>query len=216
LTTPEDISRIYNKTAQAYAEKFFNELDNKPFDRFILSAFAEKHKHKNIIDFGCGPGQSTRFLSDQGAVNIIGTDISTEMISTSKQLSPHLKFEVANLLALPYPDKSFSAALAFYAIVHFNSTQLLRAFLEINRVLQMQSEFLFSFHIGNETVKADNFLGGDDSLDFRFFDVHKVLSVLHKAGFKEESVVERWPYREVEYPSKRAYIWAHKTSDISS
>ncbi len=35
----KNIIECYNKTAENYAEKFLNELDQKHFDRMLLTAF---------------------------------------------------------------------------------------------------------------------------------------------------------------------------------
>jgi SAM-dependent methyltransferase len=134
------------------------------------------------------------------------------MIKTATHLNPGLRFERANMLDLHYSENSFSAALAFYAIVHFTNEELDTAFTQINRILKKGSSFLLSFHIGKEVVKAENFLDKGKSLDFRFFETENIIKILNAAGFKEESVIERFPYMDFEYPSKRAYIWCYKNT----
>jgi ubiquinone/menaquinone biosynthesis C-methylase UbiE len=204
------IEHCYNETASVYSQKFSGELDHKPFDRMILSSFAAENKDRRILDLGCGPGQTTKFIFEEGAKNILGTDLSPKMIESAKQLNPAISFETANMLKLQYATDSFGAALAFYAIVHFTNEELLSAFKEIHRVLNPGSPFLFSFHIGNELKEVENFLEKKVNLSFRFFEITDVIALLNSAGFNEETVVERHPYRDVEYPSQRAYVLCHK------
>src|SRR6202012_3420387 len=131
----KQIIEAYNKVSAKYADKFLHELDDKPMDRLLLTAFAERNKNKGaILDMGCGPGQTTRFLANKGCENIVGTALSPAMINTAKALHPQLKFEVADMLNLQYANNSFAGAIAFYAIVHFNYPQIKTAFTEINRV----------------------------------------------------------------------------------
>ena len=150
------IISCYNSTANAYAAELFDELSHKPLDRLLLKQFAEENKDRGkMIDLGCGPGQTTRFLADNGVTDILGTDISPGMIAKARELSPGLEFQIADMLQLDFPDGHFAAALAFYAIVHFDNNQLAAAFAEIHRVLQASGRFLFSFHIGTEVIHRD-------------------------------------------------------------
>ena len=81
-----------------------------------------------MIDLGCGPGQTTRFLADNGVTDIIGTDLSSGMIAKARELSSDLQFKTADMLKLDFTDDSFASAVAFYAIVHFSIEQLAIAF----------------------------------------------------------------------------------------
>ncbi len=63
----KDIIDCYDKTAESYAEKFINELDEKHFDQILLKTFGSQNiNNGRLIDFGCGPGQTTKFLFDNG------------------------------------------------------------------------------------------------------------------------------------------------------
>ncbi|HYK45784.1 MAG TPA: methyltransferase domain-containing protein [Parafilimonas sp.] len=212
--TQNDIIDCYNKTAKNYAEKYLNELSQKHLDQVLLKSFAAENASRGkMIDLGCGPGQTTKFLSDCGVQNIIGTDISPEMINVAISVNPQLSFEIADMLCLKYPDRYFGSAIAFYSIVHFTYEQLPLAFNEIKRVLANNGEFLFCFHIGNELVHLDNFLDKPVNIEFHFFEVNKITTLIKEAGFEIIDTIERQPYPNVEYPSKRAYIWVKKLGD---
>lgn len=206
-----NIIDCYDKVASNYADKFFDELADKPLNKILLKAFAEKNKHKGrTLDLGCGPGQTTRFLYDNGVTNIAGNDISPGMIKMANELSPSINFEVADMLQLAYPDASFAAAIAFYAIVHFDYESIGRAFSEINRILKNHGEFLFSFHVGGEHIHLDTFLDHAVNIDFHFFDPRKIENLLLDNNFVLIDSLVRQPYRNTEHPSERAYIWAQK------
>lgn len=207
----KNIIDCYDKTARAYAAKFMDELDKKHLDRILLKAFADENRPSGtFLDLGCGPGQTTQFMYDYGITDIIGTDISPAMIQTAKEINPAIHFEVADMLNLHYPDQTFAAALAFYAVVHFTSEQLARSLQEVKRVLKKKGEFLFSFHAGEQVVHLDEFLDQQVNIDFHFFETKKVIELLLQNGFELIDVIEREPYKEIEYPSKRAYIWVRR------
>jgi len=47
-------------------------------------------------------------------------------------------------------------------------------------------------------------------MDFLFFQPAEIKLGLEAAGFTIEEIIEREPYPDVEYPSRRAYIFARK------
>lgn len=207
----KNIIDCYDKTAIKYAEKFINEIEHKHLDKILLKAFiAENIDKGRLIDLGCGPGQTTKYLFDNGFSDTIGIDISGEMIRVARQAHQDLNFEQADILNLKYKDDSFGSAIAFYSIVHFDYDQVGTAFKEIRRVLVDNGEFLFAFHIGDNIVHLDNFLDHQVEIDFHFFEVSKIKNILEETGFEIIDLVVRQPYINIEHQSERAYIWAKK------
>ncbi len=216
MQTQNNIIECYNKTAKNYADKFIDELSKKHLDRILLKSFAlENLENGKLIDLGCGPGQTTKYLFDCGVTDIIGTDISTEMINVAKNINSQIPFETADILSLQYPDNYFGSATAFYSIVHFEYNGIIKAFREIKRVLKDNGQFLFSFHIGDNVIHLDTFLDQPVNIDFYFFETEKITKLLTETGFEIIDVIERQPYFEVEHQSKRAYIWT-KTTNVKS
>lgn len=207
----ENIIHCYNQSARDYADKYGNELSDKHFDRLVLQAFAAENKEKGrMIDLGCGPGQTTAFLSSCGIRLLLGIDIAEEMVKTAAAAYPSISFECADMLDLRYSPASFGSALAFYSIVHFDYAEIGSFLTEVNKILRPGGDFLFSFHTGQESLHMDHFLGHPVNIDFHFFDAEKVKDLLIPAGFSVVDSILRDPYPHVEYPSRRAYIWARK------
>jgi ubiquinone/menaquinone biosynthesis C-methylase UbiE len=205
------IIKCYNTTAADYAADRIDELSKKHFDRLLLKEFARINKDKGLCaDFGCGPGQATKFLHDHGLKNIIGVDISSGMIETARRLFPEIGFETGDLLDLSFGSDYFGSGIAFYSIVHFNYDQIRKAFSEIYRVLKKGGQFLFSYHVGDEIVHFDKAHDKDIDIDLYYFETDKILGLLSDAGFRTIDALERRPYEGVEYASRRAYIWIEK------
>jgi ubiquinone/menaquinone biosynthesis C-methylase UbiE len=206
----DHIRACYDTVAREYADRFVDELANKPLDRELLSRFASKVGGLGAIyDLGCGPGQTTAFLHACG-VSVRGLDLSEELVREARQRHPGIKFEQGDMLALPCADASLAGVVAFYAIVHFSPAELRRALAEMYRVLQPGGLLLLAFHIGEGSKHVDEFLGHAVSLDFNFFNPQDVSDALIQAGFAAVEVIEREPYPDVEYPSRRAYVFASK------
>lgn len=211
MNSQEKVLSCYNLVADDYAAERSDELSKKHFDRLLLKEFAAVNKGKGLCaDFGCGPGQTTKFLYNNGLKDICGIDLSPAMVCAARKLSPEIKFETGDLLNIAYPSGYLGSALAFYAIVHFTHDQIRKCFEEINRVLKTGGDFLFSFHVGDEVVHFDKAHDKEVDVDLFFFKTDDIITLLDGAGFKIIDAIERRPHADVEYQSRRGYIWAKK------
>ena len=205
----DSIKKTYDLVAGDYVAHIFDELKDKPFDRQLLDEIAVRAGGGVICDLGCGPGQVARYLHERGA-NVIGVDLSPGMIERARALTPGVPFEAGDMRALDVPDGAWQAIVAFYAIVHFQPAELAAVFREMKRVLAPGGAVLLSFHIGSEAVHRDEWWGHAVDVDFFFFQTAEVVAALEESGLNIERVLEREPYPEIEYQSRRAYIVATK------
>jgi SAM-dependent methyltransferase len=205
------IRESYDRLADEYARRLFNELQHKPRDREMLNRFADDVAGRGeVCDMGCGPGQVARYLRDAGAT-VFGLDLSRRMLEEARQLNPDIPFRQGNMLALDLQDGTLGGIAAFYAIVNIPQKSLPLVFREMARVLQPGGLLLLAFHIGDETLHEDELWGRPISMDFFFFQTSAIRHHLEAAGLVIEEVIEREPYPpDVEYQSRRAYIFARK------
>ena len=201
----------YDRVAELYAGHFRDEIDQKPFDRKMLEWLAEKVGGLGVIcDMGCGPGQIAGYLHSHG-VQACGVDLSPGMVKQAQLLHPDIPFQQGDMLALTaVADNSYGGITAFYSIIHVPRSSVVAALRELKRVLCPKGILLLAFHIGREVIHRDEWWGKEVSLDFIFFETEEMKSCLETAGFRLEEVIERDPYPDVEYPSRRAYIFAGK------
>jgi ubiquinone/menaquinone biosynthesis C-methylase UbiE len=204
------IENLYDTVAKEYVETFSGEHEKKPKDREILRRFAQEIGDRRLVwDFGCGSGQTTGYLKNLG-IEISGLDLSEKILEQARTLHPDLNFRKGNILELEFADDSIAGVVAFYAIVHFTEEQVGTAFREVFRVLQPGGIFLCTYHIGEEIIHLDEFLGKKVDIDFMFFTADFIFSCLKDSGFEKIELIEREPYRGVEYESRRAYVFAKK------
>lgn len=204
------IAKMYDTVAIEYSGTFSGEHEKKPKDQEILRRFSiEIGDKRPVWDFGCGPGQTTKYLRDLG-IEISGLDLSEKTLEQARTVHPEIHFQKGNILELEFENDSIAGVVAFYAIVHFTEEQVGRAFREVFRVLQPGGIFLFTFHIGEETIHIDEFLGKKVDIDFMFFTTDFISRCLKDCGFEKIEITEREPYPGVEYESRRAYVFARK------
>ena len=162
----------------------------------------------SILDLGCGPGHVAAYVHAKNA-RVRGIDLSPEMVLYARRLHPEIPFEQGNMLMLEgIPDASLDGVLAFYSLVHFNASEVDQALHEIRRILRPGGWLLVAVHLGDGTIRVESFLEQGVSLQFTFFDSVHVRRHVESAGFDVTEGIERDPYAEYEYPSRRLYLFA--------
>jgi ubiquinone/menaquinone biosynthesis C-methylase UbiE len=210
------IRESYDRIADEYAFRIFNELQHKPLDRELLNRFAAEMIGRGVAcDMGCGPGQVARYLRDAGTT-VFGLDLSPQMIEKARRLNPDISFLEGNMMALSLEDRTLAGIVAFYAIVNTPKESLSFVFQEMERVLQPGGLLLLAFHIGDEALHEKELWGRPISMDFFLFQSLAIRRYIEAAGLGIEEIMEREPYApEVEYQSRRAYIFARKPGSLA-
>lgn len=206
--SPDQIRKAYDKVAENYGQAFYYELYSKHLDVKLFDLFVERvNPNMPVCEIGCGPGEISTYLKYKG-LNMVGIDISEEMIRVAKQLNPHIDFRVGDVFSLDLPDNYFSGVLAPFLFVNYEPEDIRKAFLEIKRVLIPDGIFYLSFHAGDERIKVDDFLVADNPLEFIFLDVKSIENLLKEIGFEIVEWIVRSPYKEGESQNNRAYFFA--------
>ncbi len=205
------VKAAYDAVAPRYAEQFLHELDAKPFDRALLVGFADLVRGQGpVADLGTGCGHVARLLKERG-VDAFGVDLSSATVAHARDLHRDVGLELRedDFFALHLADGSLAGATAFYAYVHLDPAELPAAFREVARVLRAGAPFLLGFHLGDEALHVEEWLGTKVGIDWRFFPMATVVGAIEGAGLAVEAKVERAPYPS-EYPTDRGYVLARK------
>lgn len=207
---PNDCQVSYDRVAEEYTRRIFDELQHKPFDRELLDRFAGRVRETGpVCDMGCGPGHVARYLSERG-VQVFGCDLSLKMVEQARRLNPGMEFRQGDMMSLGIPDQTLAGIVAFYSIIHIPRAKIVQALIKLYRVLQPGGLLFLAFHIGDDTLHLDEWWEKKVCVDFFYFRPDEMACSLREAGFEIEEIVEREPYPEVEHPSRRAYIFARR------
>jgi ubiquinone/menaquinone biosynthesis C-methylase UbiE len=93
-----------------------------------------------VLDCGCGPGSMTGEIAERVAPGqVVGVDIDPEQCAKAQARAgargiTNVRFEPADVYALPYPDAAFDAVFSHALVTHLGEP--LRAFAESRRVLK--------------------------------------------------------------------------------
>ena len=210
---PQDRQKLvesYDRIATQYACKFCNELDDKPLEQLLLTRFAARvRSHGRVCDLGCGPGHIARFLLGCG-VDVFGLDVSSAMVSEALLNNPAIEFQVGDMAALDHPPDSLAGVVAFYSLIHIQPDEIAHVLGDLFKVLKPRGLLLMSLHLGSGLLHLDEMWGMPVDVDIVFYERSHVEKCLREAGFDVEDVIERNPYPEIEYQSRRAYFFARK------
>jgi len=202
----DDVRRSYDAVAADYTEHIAGELEQKPWDRAYLDRLADELRGAGSVwELGCGPGHVARYLFDRG-VDIGGLDLSPAMVQEARRRNPQMRFQVGDMLALPFADGSLAGILSFYSIIHLDDEQLCTALAEMVRTLRPGGTASVAFHLGTETLHRTEWWGHPVSFDFHARQSPELAGIAASVGLAVEETLERDPAPEVEYPSRRAYL----------
>ncbi|GIG90354.1 SAM-dependent methyltransferase [Plantactinospora endophytica] len=124
-TGPDDDSD-FETASDRFTDMMIERIDARPGQR--------------VLDVGCGPGRPGVRLAKSSGAELVGISVSEQDVRLANEraraegVSDRVRFEQANMLALPFPDNSFDHAMAFESIVHVQDR--VAALREIARVVR--------------------------------------------------------------------------------
>ena len=59
-------------------------------------------------------------------------------------------------------------------------------------------------------LTIDKFFAKDNQLSFFLYTVEEIRRLTNSLGFEQIDIITRYPYKEVEYPTSRAYFMLRK------
>lgn len=95
---------------------------------------------KKILDFGCGAGIYSKFLTKKGA-KVKGFDLNEEMLKLAKKENPKLDLRLGSGYKIPFKEK-FDIIVAPLVLDYFDDWN--KMFKELKKVLKRKGYFVFT------------------------------------------------------------------------
>jgi SAM-dependent methyltransferase len=116
--------------------------ENYWFQRHVAAYdYAATLVHGEVLDAGVGEGYGAAILA-RAATTVVGVDLEPEVIEHAAANYPDVRFERADLMELPFAEKSFDAVVSLQVIEHLPRP---REFVsEIARVLRPGGRLILS------------------------------------------------------------------------
>ena len=207
----EDTREGYDLTAAAYAERFHDHLHSRPLDRAMLAGFAGLIPRGGVVaDVGCGTGATSRVFADIG-LDVVGIDLSPNMIAEARRLNPGLSFQVGSMTDFDFGDGHFDGICAWYSVIHVPDEVLPAVFSEFSRVLRPGGVALVAFQVGDQPRMFTEMLGAQVSLTFYRRQPDTVALLLDEAGLEPYAGLVREPDDDGFESTPHAYLIARRT-----
>ena len=177
---------------------------------------------KTVLDLGCGYGWHCAFAAQQGAVRILGIDLSGKMIEEAKKrnAAKQIEYRICGIEEYEYPENMWDCVVSNLALHYIED--IAGIFQKVHRTLKPNGVFIFNMEhpvftagVGQDWVyteagtprywPVDNyFITGERNTLFLGCDVIKqhhtltqILMGLLNNGFEIEAVQEAEPPDEM-------------------
>ncbi|WP_223165347.1 class I SAM-dependent methyltransferase [Lentzea indica] len=175
--TIEHTSRAYGQRADEYIDAVGTMEATSPVDRDLVGAWARKHSGGQILDVGCGPGQWTNWLREQG-ITVTGVDPTPEFLDRARTRYPDARFRAGRAEALDVAAGSLSGILAWFSLIHTPPHEVPAILDEFARCVEPGGGLLLGFFEGPELVPFDHKI-----VTAYFWPIDELSRVVEKAGF---------------------------------
>lgn len=145
----EFVKSQYKSGVKSYTD-FTKKVGLWESEKYVFQRYIKETD--KILDLGCGTGRTTFPLYKMGYNNIIGVDLTPEMITEAHALNKHfglnVDFSVGNALELEFADDSFDSLIfSFNGLMSIPKlSNRIQAVKEIYRVLRKEGIFIFTTH----------------------------------------------------------------------
>jgi SAM-dependent methyltransferase len=167
----------YNQVAGQYADR----RDQASSVPYLESLNKRLPQNSVALDVGCGAGLPVdRWLIDHGH-QVIGLDVSTEMLRLARRNVPQARYELRDVAGLSASEYSVDAIVSFFALFHIDRSlhdhvlRRLRTCLEVGGLLLI-------------TTGRDDWEGEEEFLGVQMawshFDLATNEKLIEGAGFK--------------------------------
>jgi uncharacterized protein len=210
-TRDQRVRSTYATIAEDYAETLVSELDDLPFERWLLDRVATEAGNRPVVDAGCGPGHVTAYLAAAGA-DARGLDLSAQMVEQARARFPGLRFDVGDLNRLLRPEEAdgWGAVLGWYSLIHLAGSEFPEAVAALARPLAPGGVLVLAAHAGRGAKRVTSWLGHDVEVDLLFHEPADVVAAVTAAGLQNVEWYVRGPIGTRSETTDRVYVLARR------
>jgi uncharacterized protein YceH (UPF0502 family) len=207
----ERVRHTYATVARDYARTLATELDDLPFERWLLDRVAAEAGIRPVVDAGSGPGHVTAYLAAAGA-DARGLDLTPEMVDEARNRFPGLRFDVGDLTRLIRPETAdgWGAVVGWYCLIHLTDSEFPAAVAALARPLAPGGVLVLAVHAGREVTRLTSWFEHDVELDVVLHDPAQVIAAVTAAGLSDVEWYRRGPLAARHETTDRLYVLARR------
>ena len=139
---------------------------------------------KKVLDLGCGSGIQSKQLFQAG-LEVVGLDLSPEMIYRAKKRAPKAKFIVGDMTRMDFPKESFDGVFAQASLLHIPKKMIPKVLGSIYKILRTNGILYLALKegVGEKEVEEER-TGMIIKRFFSFFKKVEIEGYLKNAKFQ--------------------------------
>ncbi len=184
LEVTKAVIQAYDAIAEKYNATY---ADNDLVDYQYMLSFLSALSGKKILDMGCGCGESTSYLASKN-FDVIGIDLSDNMLNEARHLYPFLHFEKQDILSTSFSESSFDGIVLTYVVNHFNESGLHLLKSEVDRLLKNQGLVFLSAHVGEGEELLPDPLDETIQIYYNFLNIKKLSYIFNDYSLLDFSI----------------------------
>jgi len=125
---------VFDKLAKEYQSKFMDvSLYADTFDRFCS---AIKPGKATVLELACGPGNITNYLLNRRpALQILGTDLSENMIALAAANNPSAEFRLMDCRSIGMLDEKYDAVMCGFCLPYLSKEEALQLIGDASKII---------------------------------------------------------------------------------
>ena len=155
-----------------------------------------------VLDVGCGTGLPTAGMLAESGIDVVGIDVSTEMLRLARRNVPAARFVAMDVLELDDTLGRFDAVVAFFSLLMLRRTDIPQVLRRVRSVLRPGGVVAIGMVEGDFDYAPLPFLGQE--LGVTAYPMHDLEAAVRGQGLDEREIdVEEFEPASAELPAER-------------
>jgi ubiquinone/menaquinone biosynthesis C-methylase UbiE len=193
---------VFDAIGERYDEVFPNKSAQITATQRVIDRLAPGAR---VLDIGCGTGVPTARMLAESGIDVVGIDVSTEMLRLARRNVPSARFVAMDALELDSSLGEFDAAVAFFTLLMLRRADIPAVLRRVRAILRPGGSFAVAMIEGDYDYVPYVFLGQQVSVTaYPRGDLEQVLT---SAGFDVGEVdVEEFVPAAADEPPERQIV----------
>ena len=174
----DETLNTYNKIAKKYDEEYGNDFSDTPY----IDLFLEHVTGNRILDIGCGPGNLSKYVADNG-YEVDAIDYSEEMIKIARNKVKNVNFMQMDMRQITI-NKKYNGIMLAYSLFHISKSEVGSVISKYYNLLEDKGVILIILQEGEGEEYVKENLDKNLNKFISFYSFEEIEKILNDNGFK--------------------------------
>lgn len=170
----------YNKSAGIFANSI---AKLKNYDQTYDALIQHLSEKGDLLELACGPAQISQYIRKRLPVNVVGVDLSHEMLRLAQNAIPDGEFVQHSIIDY-HDERQYDAVIIGFGIPYLDTEQMKRCLANTCRLVKREKYLYMSFMHGNHSRIEKTSFGGSNEFLIFYHDKDSVKTILMNNGMR--------------------------------